>query len=253
MARAASYTCRSSASASSRPSSAATWSCSCNASRSVARPVARWSASRTSSSRRRASARPLARGVGQPGGGYGTQGGGVAQAAPRLAEVGFQHGYWSSPWRAARSAQSSWSSGEALGGLVAPVGEDRRCAARRSAPGRPRGAGRPGDRVGLSNPRPPSCGPPRAYARSGRGRDRGPRRGTRGGRRGRRPPCRRRRRAAGAGPGRCAGTARRGRSRRRRPGRRPERSLRQAKRPDSHSSVSPARAARRGGRAAPPR
>ncbi len=114
MTRADSYTCRSRVSASRSPSSAATWSCSWSASRSVARPVARCRASRTSSSRRRASSRP-------------SRGASASQEAatarrivaslspPRASLRSGSRRYCSSPWRSARSAESSWSSGSRLG------------------------------------------------------------------------------------------------------------------------------------------
>ena len=114
MTRAASYTWRSRVSASSRPSSAATWSCSWRASRSVARPVVRCRASRTSSSRRRASSRPSR-------GASASQEAATARrvvASRRPPRASFRSGssrYCSSPWRSARSVHSSWSSGRRFG------------------------------------------------------------------------------------------------------------------------------------------
>ena len=67
----------------------------------------------------------LAGGVGQPGGGDGAQGGGVAQAAAGLLEVGFQEVLQLALALGALGAQLL-EFGEALGRLVAPVGEDGR-------------------------------------------------------------------------------------------------------------------------------
>lgn len=74
----------------------------------------------------------LARGVGQPGGGDGTQGGGVPQAAPGLFEIGFEQVLQFALALGALGAQFL-ELGKALGGLVAPVGEDRRPQARRQS------------------------------------------------------------------------------------------------------------------------
>lgn len=65
----------------------------------------------------------LARGVGEPGGGDGTQRGGVAQAASGLLEVGFEQELKLALAFGALGAQVA-EFGKALGGLVAPVGED---------------------------------------------------------------------------------------------------------------------------------
>ena len=213
---------------------------------------------------------PLAGGVGEPGGGDGAQRGGVAQAAAGLLQVGFEQ-VGSSPWRSARSAHSSWSSGSRLGAWCASR-RGRRCAGRRSRPRSParcRASSRPSwtlrsSAAVLRASRGGAHGvvqgqaevPDRVPDAVGQGGD-----GSGVGRR----------RAAAAGRGRCGGRARRGRSRRRRPGpsadpatpRRPPVPWRPrcpgvlgCRRPlvpgacarsASHSSVSSARAARRGG------
>ncbi len=64
----------------------------------------------------------LARGVGEPGGGHRAQGGGVAQSAARLLEVGFQEVLQLALAFGAFLAQLP-QGGQPLGGLVAPVGE----------------------------------------------------------------------------------------------------------------------------------
>lgn len=66
----------------------------------------------------------FAGGVGDPGSGHGAQGGGVAEAAAGLLEVGFQEELeLAHPFRALLAELVE--GGEAFGGLVAPVGEDR--------------------------------------------------------------------------------------------------------------------------------
>ncbi len=67
----------------------------------------------------------LARGVGEPGGGYGAQRGGVAQAAAGLLEVGFEEVLQLALALGAFGAEFL-EFGEALGRLVAPIGEDGR-------------------------------------------------------------------------------------------------------------------------------
>lgn len=67
----------------------------------------------------------LARGVGQPGGGDGAQGGRVPEAAAGLFEVGFEQVLQFALALGALGAQLL-EFGEALGRLVAPVGEDGR-------------------------------------------------------------------------------------------------------------------------------
>lgn len=66
----------------------------------------------------------FAGGVGDPGGGDGAQGGDVAQAAPGLLEVGFEEEPQFAVAFGAFAAELV-EAGEAFGGLVAPVGEDR--------------------------------------------------------------------------------------------------------------------------------
>lgn len=114
MTLAASYTWRSRVSASSSPSSAATWSCSWSASRSVARPVARCSASRTSRSLRRASASP-SRGASASQEAATARRAVASRSPPRASLRSGSSRYCSSPCRSARSAHSSWSSGRRLG------------------------------------------------------------------------------------------------------------------------------------------
>ncbi|CAM5627501.1 hypothetical protein SFUMM280S_11465 [Streptomyces fumanus] len=72
----------------------------------------------------------LAGGVGEPGGGDGAQGGGVAQAAAGLLEVGFEEVLEFALAFGAFGAEFL-EFGQALGGLVAPVGEDGGAAGRR--------------------------------------------------------------------------------------------------------------------------
>ncbi len=67
---------------------------------------------------------PFPGGVGDPGRGDGTQGGGVAEAAAGLLEVGFQEELELAHPLGALLAELM-EGGEAFGRLVAPVGEDR--------------------------------------------------------------------------------------------------------------------------------
>ncbi len=67
---------------------------------------------------------PFARGVRDPGGGDGAQGGGVAETAAGLLEVGFQEELQLARPLGPLLAQLV-EGGEAFGGLVAPVREDR--------------------------------------------------------------------------------------------------------------------------------
>ncbi len=137
MTRAASYTCRSSASASRRPSAAATSSCSWRASRSVARPVARWRASRTSSSRRRASARP-SRGASASQDAATARRAVASRRPPRASLRSGSSRNRSSPWRSARSAHRSRSSGRRLGAWLRQSARAvvRRAAVRPRSPAR---------------------------------------------------------------------------------------------------------------------
>ena len=154
--------------------------------------------------------------VGDPRRGDRAQRHDVAQPAAALLEVGLE--VVAQVAGAARRARPTTRAAPAAGAGRPPASRRARwCAAGRPARGRRRPAGR---RAGRAAPRGrcwPAAGPRRRCAPSGRGGRRCPRPGTRLVREGGR--CRRGRRAASTGRGRCPAPARRGRSRRPRPAR----------------------------------
>ncbi len=144
MVRAASYTSRSRVSASRRPSSAATASCSWRASRSVARPVARWRASRASRRARRARSRP-SRGASASQEAATARRAWASRSPPRASLRSGSRRNWSSPVRSARSRQSASSSGRRLGAWLRQSARTvvRRAATSPASPARGRASRRP--------------------------------------------------------------------------------------------------------------